>query len=165
MRLRGLLLFGALGGLGACGPKTDDVSWAVGEYSGASEEGFSTLSVDRLDIHDDGTLRFFSVGQCWVAESENHVREYLWEPEREAVIRVYHPDGEQVEGRDELRISPGSECSSIDIARIRNGEVTSTQSMYRGALCLIPPSETCSDGPQCDSCETVWCSEPPPACE
>ncbi len=160
----GLLLLPFL--TAACGPETNDNDksddWLLGVFSnrnvGDSSPGLD--GVGRYEFRDDGTLTIGGVSGC----EKNIVTvtdEYQWTRKGDDAVVVELPEDSAVE---EWRISPGSDCSWVQVEWLQDDEVANTTGWIRGAVCMkeLPP---CPEGTSCETCETIWCDEPPPPCE
>jgi len=149
----------------ACGPESkdkDDTDWILGVFSNR-DVGDSSLGLDgvgRYNFREDGTLSIGGVSEC-EKNIETVTDEYEWSRESDDLVVVSVPEDSIFE---EWRVTPGSDCNSVRVDQIQDGEARVSYGLTRGAVCMkeLPP---CPEGTSCEDCETVWCDEPPPPCE
>ena len=150
----------------ACGPESkdkDDTDWILGVFSNRDvrDDSVGLSSVAHYEFRDDGTLIGTVLRNC-AENSEEPLFEYEWTRESDDAVLVELPDEDGVDNT--WRMVPGSDCTWLRVESLQDGEFVDYTGWTRGAVCMkeLPP---CPEGTSCETCETVWCDEPPPPCE
>jgi hypothetical protein len=90
------------------------------------------------------------------------IHEYTWRRagDSQVVVDIPAPENSFVQA---WIITPGEDCNTLQVDEVQDGQSRGGPTLWRGALCMkkLPPC----DSVECPSCETVWCDEPPAACE
>lgn len=146
----------------ACGPQdAGNVDALFGTYSeipaGISNQNTS-ISRNYV-IQEDGTFLIQGYKNCGADELQPE--EYQWVRHGDDAIEVLFPDAD--EGAIESwRITRGADCNQIVVEWYQGGKPVKKLAVTRGEVC-VEPTPPCP-GSTCESCRTVWCDEPPPAC-
>jgi hypothetical protein len=149
--------------LSACGPQArDDGDWMLGTFSdpGPGLRSAGPIGLRHYEFHDDGTLSVIGVTEC--GDNNEELRfEAEWVQQGQDEIVVELPEEDAI---DAWLITPAPECGSVQVEWLQEGAVENTTSWTRGIVCTreLP---ACAEGTSCESCETVWCDEPPPPCD
>jgi hypothetical protein len=133
----------------------------LGTFStrGVPHRSVGLTSLGHYIFHEDGTLEEIAITGC-EENQEELLQVYEWSRAGDALVIVDMPDGDTFE---EWLVTLGDTCNTLEVDQIQDGESSGGFPLTRGAVCMkeLPP---CPEGTSCDSCETVWCDEPPPPC-
>lgn len=149
-----------------CGPESHDKAdeWMLGTFSTVAVP-FSDLNLNAVrhyEFREDGVLVRGGLSDC--GEEEITPEEFTWERVGDNVIEVVLPASGS--GIDAWRFTVGSDCDVL-FDDLRAGQPLGDPSvLYRGAVCLQALGPGCQPGEtECNSCESIWCDEPPPECD
>jgi hypothetical protein len=154
----------AVVGSTACGPDANEKSdWIVDTFSSrdVNDRTLGLSALEHYEFLENGTLLVSSVSEC-EENLEGEADEYNWTRDGDNLVIVEMPADSIFE---EWRITPGKDCTRVRVDPIQHGETAGSYGLTRGEVCMqkLPP---CPEGTSCESCETIWCDEPPPApCE
>ena len=164
--LRGVLLL-ATAMLMACGPSTNDApSWLLGTFSLPRAGLVDQTYVERYVIDSDNRVEVFTEATC---EAEPREETLEWEYRGDDIWFFLPEDAEDRETAtiSEWRVRETEECNVLELQPYlqSSGNPLRPQDLVRGAVCTHRLEPCPPPGGQCPWCETVWCDEPPSACE
>lgn len=154
------LLFLALAAAG-CSPG-DSSPWILGTFSNVrvGVQSHTSEPVTHYEFREDGALVIRVLKSC--EPNRGTVDDELqWSTEGDSLVVAEVTDNTFLEA---LHFKPGENCNRLQVNMVDNGTPSVGLPLWRGAVCFnkLPPCPP--DAQQCDSCETVWCDEPPPPC-
>ena len=159
-----LLLALAVAGCSSEAESTSD--WMLGTFSNSSLRAptyGAVPSVAHYEFREDGTLAVSVLLGCGTNQAEL-LHEYKWwrDGDSQVIVEIPPPENEVFQA---WIITRGEDCNTLQVHQIQHGDPVGGPTLHRGKVCPgdLPPCK--EEYVECYSCGTVWCDEPPPACE